>query len=62
MDGWWTEIEHEILQSIRCKGAAEPGEIARELGIGERAAVSLLAMLAAEGKIRICRVEAPPAG
>jgi predicted ArsR family transcriptional regulator len=60
MDGWWTEMENEILASLRRRGAVEPGEIGRELGIGERATVSLLAMLAAEGKVRICLVAAPP--
>lgn len=55
-------MEKEILQSLRCRGAVEPRELGRELGIGERAAVSLLAMLAAEGKVRICLVAAPPEG
>ncbi len=35
-----------------------PGEIGRRLSISEAAAVSVLGMLAREGRVRIARVEA----
>jgi hypothetical protein len=58
MDGWWAEIEREILESLRRHGTLDPARLGQHLGIGERAIVSLLAMLAVEGKVRICLVEA----
>jgi hypothetical protein len=37
-----------------------PGELARQLGLSEGAVISVLSLLAQEGKLRIARVELPP--
>lgn len=54
---WWTALDDEILGTLEHGRAATPAEIGERLGISERAAVSCLAMLAAEGRVRICLVE-----
>ena len=58
MDGWWTEIEEEVLACLRGNGAMPPAEVGRRLGVSEDSAVSLLSILARRGRVRICLVEA----
>jgi DNA-binding Lrp family transcriptional regulator len=60
MDGWWTEIDDQVRTCLERHGAMAPAEIARQLGLSEGAVISLLSMLAQEGKLRIARVELPP--
>lgn len=55
-DGWWGALEDEVLGCLDA-GGASPADIARGLGLSEAAVCSVLAMLAAEGKVRISRVE-----
>lgn len=62
VDGWWTEIEDGVLRALRGRGGVEPAEISGRLGISEPAVISLLAMLATEGKVRIRLVEAAAEG
>jgi DNA-binding IclR family transcriptional regulator len=50
----WTEIDEAVMQCLAA-GVAAPAEIGAQLGMSEAAASSILAMLAAEGKVRICR-------
>jgi DNA-binding Lrp family transcriptional regulator len=57
MDGWWDEIDEQIEKALVRMGAMTPGDLAREIGLSEGATVSLLSRLAAEGRIRIARVE-----
>ncbi len=57
MDDWWAEIEDDIVACLKDNGATAPAEVGRRLGLSERAAASLLSMLAGEGKVRICLVE-----
>ena len=52
---WW-KVDRDILECLATHGAMTPGEICRELGLSEGEATSLLAMLAREGKVRICQV------
>jgi hypothetical protein len=52
---WWA-VDHEILECLAGQGAMTPAEISRRLGLSEGEATSLLAMLAREGKVRICQV------
>jgi hypothetical protein len=59
MDGWWTEIDDQVRTCLERHGAMAPVEIARQLGLAEGAVISLLSMLAQEGKLRIARVELP---
>jgi hypothetical protein len=54
---WWTELDGEVLRCLSA-GALEPAEIGRRLGISGDAATSLVALLAREGKVRICLVAA----
>jgi hypothetical protein len=50
----WNEIDDEVLQCLAA-GVVAPADIGKQLGMSEAAAASVLAMLAAEGKVRICR-------
>ena len=54
MEHLWTEIDEAVMQCLAA-GMAAPAEIGEQLGMSEAAATSVLAMLAAEGRVRICR-------
>jgi hypothetical protein len=54
VDYLWSEIDDAVLQCLAA-GVAAPAEIGERLGMSEAAAGSILAMLAAEGKVTICR-------
>jgi len=56
VDGSWPEIDGEILDALR-GGPKSPRDLARELGVSAAGVTSLLLMLAAEGKVRVTRVE-----
>jgi DNA-binding IclR family transcriptional regulator len=56
VDGSWLEIDGEILDSLR-DGPKSPRDLSRELGLSAAGVTSLLLMLAAEGKVRVTRVE-----
>jgi len=58
VDGWWDDIEREIDQCLRRQGDCTPAELGRYLGMSESAVASLICVLAADGKVRIARVEA----
>ena len=51
----WAEIDDAVLKCLAI-GEATPADIGRRLGISEAAVVSVVAMLAAEGRVRVCRV------
>jgi hypothetical protein len=51
----WRELDDAVLGYLAL-GDATPAEIGKQLGISEEAAVSIIAMLAAEGRVRIGRV------
>jgi DNA-binding Lrp family transcriptional regulator len=53
--GWW-EVDREILECLAGHRAMSVAEIAARLRLSEGEATSLLAMLAREGKVRICQV------
>ena len=57
MSKFWDEIDEELLDCLAARGRMTPAEIGRRLEISEDAAVSLVAMLAREGKVRIGVVE-----
>jgi hypothetical protein len=59
MDGWWTEIDDQVRVCLERQGAMAPAELARQLGLSEGAVISVLSLLAQEGKLRIARVELP---
>ena len=54
VDHLWSEIDEAVMQCLAA-GVAAPAEIGERLGMSEAAASSILAMLAAEGKVTICR-------
>lgn len=56
MNEWWS-IDDEILACLSVQPLMTPAEIAGKLGLTPEAAASLLAMLAAEGRVRIRVVE-----
>lgn len=58
MEDWWAEVERDVLRCLEDHGTTSVEELAHWLAISESAAVSLLAQLAREGKVRICAVEA----
>ena len=60
MDGWWAEIDEQVCACLDRHGAMAPDELARQLGLSEAAVISVLSLLAQEGKLRIARVELPP--
>jgi DNA-binding Lrp family transcriptional regulator len=53
--GWW-EVDREILECLACRRAMSVTDIANQLHLSEGETTSLLAMLAREGKVRICQV------
>ena len=57
MDGWWDEVDGQIEKVLFRSGGMSPSDLAGEVGLSEAATVSLLARLAAEGRVRIARVE-----
>jgi hypothetical protein len=57
---FWTAIESELLACLRDKGPMAPAELGRRLGMSAAGAASLTAMLATDGKVRICLVELEP--
>lgn len=58
MESWWTELDDAILACLAEEGPLAPAEIGRRLGLSEGAVVSLVNLLAQEGKVRICLVGA----
>ncbi len=60
MHDWWMEINDEVLACLQGMQPTAPSDVARQLGMSESGAVSLLCGLATEGRVRICLVELPP--
>jgi hypothetical protein len=56
MRDFWGDIEDEVLACLAQRSMA-PAEIGRRLALSEDAVVSLVAMLASEGRVRIRLVE-----
>jgi hypothetical protein len=54
--GWWNDLDEEIVKCLN-DGPMAASELARRLRLSDSAMVSLLLMLAAEGKLRIGPVE-----
>ena len=58
MNGYWDELDKEILEALAAGGPVDPTDLARALDMSTAAVCSCLAMLAEAGKIRIRSVEA----
>jgi DNA-binding Lrp family transcriptional regulator len=59
-DDWWDELDGPVLNYLARQGAAAPDEIARAVGMTPTSVVSILALLAVDGKVCITRVEPAP--
>lgn len=57
---WWRDVDDELLGCLERNGTMSPGDVARHLGMPESATVSLLCLLAQEGRIDIRLVERRP--
>jgi hypothetical protein len=56
VEDWWSGIEREVHECLDRHGELSPAELGRQLGMSEAATASLLALMSANGKIRISRV------
>jgi DNA-binding Lrp family transcriptional regulator len=56
VDGWWEDIEREIVQCLERYGELSPSEIGKHVGLSEASVVSLIGVLAVGGAVRIARV------
>lgn len=56
-EDWWADIDHDVLGCLEAAGPVAVDAVAVRLGISERAATSLVAMLAGQGKVHIRLVE-----
>jgi DNA-binding IclR family transcriptional regulator len=56
MNDWWSDLNDDVLDCLATHGMSA-AELGSALGISEDGAVSLIAMLAREGKVRLTRVE-----
>jgi predicted ArsR family transcriptional regulator len=55
---FWGELDADVLGCLTARhGEMTPAEIGRAVGISEHAVCSILGMLVAAGKVRICSVE-----
>jgi DNA-binding Lrp family transcriptional regulator len=53
MDGWWDELDEEILGILRDAGPVDTATLAKKLGMSPEAVCSCLALLSATGRVRI---------
>jgi hypothetical protein len=53
---WWDDIDDAVLDCLADGASVTPADIGRRLGISEDAAMSIVAMLVQEGKLRISLV------
>lgn len=60
MDGWWDELDEEILEILKAGGPIETEELAAKLGMSTDAVCSCLSLLATGGRVRIRSVEVRP--
>ena len=58
MNGYWDDVDKEILDALAAGGPMDPADLARALDMSTEGVCSCLAMLAEAGKIRIRSVEA----
>ena len=56
-ENWWGSVDGEILGCLAGRGAMSLTELCEQTGVSEGEMIAFLAMLAREGRIRICQVE-----
>ncbi|HTY80750.1 MAG TPA: winged helix-turn-helix domain-containing protein [Candidatus Bathyarchaeia archaeon] len=54
---WWGATDGEILDCLRERGTLSLDELCEKLGLTEGTATAFVAMLAREGRLRICQIE-----
>jgi hypothetical protein len=54
---WWRDLDDAVLGCLAEHGPMSPGAIAGRLGLPEPAVVSLLCLLASEGRVTIGLVD-----
>jgi DprA/Smf-like nucleotide binding protein involved in DNA uptake len=57
-DGWWDELDDEILTILGSSGPMDPADLAMKLGMSTDAVCSCLSLLSTSGRIRILSVGA----
>lgn len=57
MDGWWDELDEEILGILKAGGPMETSRLAARLGMSADAVASCLALLSAAGRVQIRSAE-----
>jgi hypothetical protein len=57
MDQWWSALDDQVLACLADRGPMSPDELGKHLDLPESAAVSLICLLAQEGRISIRLVE-----
>ena len=60
MNGYWEDLDKEILEVLTATGPMDPVDLGRALRMSPAAVCSCLAMLSADGKVRIRSVEVTP--
>jgi predicted ArsR family transcriptional regulator len=64
IEQWWRELDDQVLACLAQYGPMSPEGLAKRLDLPDGAALSLLCMLAQEGRVAIraveCRPEAVP--
>lgn len=61
MNEYWEDLDREILALLEATGPMDPVDLGRALRMSPAAVCSCLALLSADGKVRIRSVEATPA-
>ncbi len=61
MDGWWDELDGEIVAILDANGPKNPADVARKLGMSTEAVCTSIGMLVTEGRVRIRSAAAAPA-
>jgi DNA-binding CsgD family transcriptional regulator len=56
LNDWWKDVEDDVLRCLAGHGALSPATVAAQLGVSEATVTSWIAMMAQEGKVRICAV------
>jgi hypothetical protein len=58
-DDWWTDLDHTVLDCLARHGPMSAADVGRRLGMNERAATSVVSLLAQEGRLTLSRVAVP---
>ena len=54
--GWWADLEDEALECLEMRGLSAV-ELGHKLGMSEASVTSVIALLAADGRVRLSLIE-----